>query len=395
MSSFAEYTNKKKKKKDIANTSFKDYTSSVLGISFADIAPIGKDKEERRAEEDIAPVKTEEKERTWFQKGEFEDGYQFGDLTKTILGSKTDLATNVSAGVMGMGEKAVDLLAYLAPAFTASQQAQNNPYYQFDIKEYRQQQQDMSEFIQKDLYDEQEIAKKIISDPYKKVTGIDSETASVFGEKSDSLAQSAGQLGATVALQAVGVPWWLTTGATSFGGEAETALKEGATYEQAGGSALITAGADILTEKISGGIKFGGKTLDDGLTKALARTISDKTLRTLTKLGVDATGEGLEEVLAGAVSNLGTALYKEENIDELLFNEQAMDEYIESFVGGAVLGGGMGGINAVRSNSKGVDYVTEMTENEQKVHDSEVKRRTEEAEKEKGEKLTEIGRAHV
>jgi hypothetical protein len=126
MSSFAEYTNKKKKKKDTENISFKDYTSSVLGISFADIAPIGKDKEERRAEEDIAPVKTEEKERSWFQKGEFEDGYQFGDLTKTILGSKTDLATNVSAGVMGMGEKAVDLLAYLAPAFTASQQAQNN-----------------------------------------------------------------------------------------------------------------------------------------------------------------------------------------------------------------------------------------------------------------------------
>ena len=414
MSTFAEYTNKKKKKKDIENMSFKDYTSSVLGISFADIAPIGKDKEERKAEEDIAPVKgggsrrengtttlseNNAKERTWFQSGalenRFEDGWQVGDVTKTIgdigrtiLGSKTDLATNVSAGVMGMGEKAVDLLAYLAPAFTASQQAQNNPYYQFDIKEYRQQQQDMSEFMQKDLYDEQEIAKKIISDPYKKMTGIDSETASVFGEKSDALAQSAGQLGATVALQAVGVPWWLTTGATSFGGEAESALKEGATYEQAGASALITAGADILTEKISGGIKFGGKTLDDGLTKALARTISDKTLRTLTKLGVDATGEGLEEVVAGVFSNLGTSLYKEENAWELVSNEEALDEYIESFVGGAVLGGGMGGINAVRSNSKGVDYVTEMTENEQKVHDAEVKRRTEEAEKAKGEKLT-------
>ena len=387
MSTFAEYTNKKKKKKDIANTSFKDYTSSVLGISFADIAPIGKDKEERKAE-DIAPVKTEEKERSWFQKGEFEDGYQFGDLTKTILGSGNDLTKNVGAGIIGMGEKAVDALMYLAPSAYQSSMVQAGQ--SFDIKTYREMQKESADFIQKDLYDEQKVAKTIISDPFKKVTGIDSETASVFGAKSDALAQSAGQLGATIGLQALGLPWWVTTGVSSFGGEAESAFKEGASYEQAGGSALITAGADILTEKISGGIKFGGKTLDDGLTKALARTISDKTLRTLTKLGVDATGEGLEEVLAGAVSNLGTALYKEENIDELLFNEQAMDEYIESFVGGAVLGGGMGGINAVRSNSKGVDYVTEMTENEQKVHDAEVKRRTEEAEKakENGEKLT-------
>ena len=32
-----------------------------------------------------APVKGETEERTWFQKGAFEDGYQFGDITDTVF----------------------------------------------------------------------------------------------------------------------------------------------------------------------------------------------------------------------------------------------------------------------------------------------------------------------
>ena len=35
-----------------------------------------------KKQEDIAPVK---EERKWFESGAFADGYQFGDLTKTIL----------------------------------------------------------------------------------------------------------------------------------------------------------------------------------------------------------------------------------------------------------------------------------------------------------------------
>ena len=124
----------------------------------------------------------------------------------------------------------------------------------------------------------------------------------------------------------VGVPWWLTTGATSFGGEVETAFKEDATYEQAGGSALISAGAEILTEKLSGGIKFGGTTLDDVLLKPLTEKIANKTVRTLTNLGVDAVGEGTEEVITSVISNLGTSLYKEESIGEIhrgVFRDQS------------------------------------------------------------------------
>ena len=317
--------------------------------------------------------KEEEKERKWFEKGLFEDGYDFGDITRTILGTTTDVLENVGTGIIGMGEKAIDAMAYIAPYAANSQFYQNGGGYNLELQEQHekvveQSKKDLGKFIAKDLYDEEAVARAIISDPARKI-GVDSETQSVFGEKSDALVQSGGQLLATAGLSAVGMPWWLTTGVTSFGSEAENAMNQGATYEQAGASAAISAGAEVLSEKLSGGISFGGKTLDDALTKQLARGISNKLGRTAAKLGLDMVGEGAEEVFSQMASNLGSSLYKEEDLSELLFNEEAMDGYLESFIGGAVMGGVAGGYNAVKSNSKGVDYTSGLTKNEQKVVD--------------------------
>ncbi len=355
-------------------------------------------------EEDIAPVKTtvsqtENKDRTWFQKSAlFDDGYQFGDVSKTILGSKVDVGENIGAGIIGMGEKALDALMWAAPYIAQGQYYSNGGGYNIAANQAFDQsiglaKEETEKFIEKDLYNEEEIAKTIISNPVKNLTGIDAETDSVFGEKSDALAQSAGQLGATVALSAAGVPWWVTTGATAFGGEVESALNQGATMEEAGLSAAITAGAEILTEKLSGGISFGGNTLDDVLVKELARTISNKTLRTMAKLGMDAVGEGAEEVISQVFSNLGSALYKEESLNEILFSEETFDEYIESFIGGAVLGGGSSAINAIKSNKQGVDSVTGLTANEQQVVDKVYEDRV--AEKEKSGKIDEKAKRKI
>lgn len=330
--------------------------------------------------QDVAPVKQTKKKddgRTWFQKSEaFKDGYQFGDVTKTILGSTTDAVEKLTSGVMGMGEALVDASAYT----TANQYLMRSSEMGIvpDMEEYRRIKTEMGKFIESDLYNEQAIAKKIISDPIKK-TGFDPLANSVFGEKSDALIESAGQLGATAGLQVVGVPWFVTTGATTFGKEVENALKEGATYEEAGGSALISAGAEILSEKLTGGISFGGKTLGDSLLDPLTRRIADKTSRTLVKLGADASGESFEEVFSSVMSRLGSKLYKEESIGELLLSEEAMDEYIESAIGGFALGGGSNAINSVKANISGVDYATGLSENELKVVQREIDNRSKEA----------------
>ena len=360
----------------------------------------------QRQEEDIAPVRTssvnstrnrkeekeEQQERRWFNSGLFADGYQFGDITKTILGTVTDVGENLGSGVLGMGEKIVDAAAYLAPMAENAQFYQNGGIYTLEQqkaheKAVEQSKTELQKFIQKDLYDEQKIARTIITNPMERVTGINAEDTSVFGEKSDSLIQSGGQLLGTMGLQAVGVPWFVTTGATSFGGETENAMNQGANWEEAGMSATVSAGAEILSEKLSGGISFGGKTLDDAATKWLGRSISSKLGRTMAKLGMDMAGEGAEEVFSQVASNLGSALYKEDSIEELLLSEEAIDEYIESFIGGAALGGVSSGFKAATSKT---DYVTELTENEQKVVDKVYKDRL----AEKG-KVTEKEKAKI
>lgn len=360
-------------------------------VSAAEYKATGKDTDESKKKDG----------RKWFQKGLFEDGYDFGDISKTILGTAADIGEDALTGLIGMGEKAVDAVAQLAPYVQNAQFYQNGGGYNLEAEKlHRQMMEDAkkqtSEFVARDLYDEQKVAQKILSsvpgamrnatitlnggqltqedmdlyfqsrDEADKYIQDRMELESVLGEKSDALVQSAGQLAGQYGLTMVGVPWWLTAGATSFGAEAEQALKEGATHNEATGSALISAGAEIVSEKLFGGDIFtkGGSDL---VTSYLSRAVSDKTLRTLAKLGYDMAGEGVEEVFSEFMGNLGSSLYKEESLGEILFNEEAFEAYLESFVGGAALGGVMGGINAAQSNAQGVDYTSGLTKNEEAV----------------------------
>ena len=330
----------------------------------------------KKYEEDIAPVK-ETNERTWFTSGAFDDGYQFGDITKTILGTTGDLGANILGGALEIGEGVVDAGAYLAGGtaklFGADKFAEKT-----------------KKFIADDLYRGDEVAARILTAGAMGADDIDQY--SVLGEKLDSIAQSGGQLAGTIALQYAGVPWWLTSGVTSFGKGTEEAFSEGADYLKAGGYGLVSAASEILTEKLFGGSGLGEKGLInlDGLTNG----ISNKVVKAIADLGVDMASEGAEEVVSSVATRLGSALYKEENISELLGSEEAFDEYLESFIGGAVLGGVMNASKGVRSAKNKTDYRTGITANEQKVFDAEYKKRIEAKEKD-GKKLSKNEKAKI
>lgn len=333
----------------------------------------------RLSQEDIAPVKTSASKRTWFNSGLFEDGLDFEDIPKTLLGTNVDFAEDLSSGLAGIGEGIIDTVATGVGAI-AKKLGKD------DFADKTQ------KFIERDLVNEYKWDEKLAS----KIPGVetlqmanvvankgDTEKVSVLGEKTDAVVQSAGQLGGTYGLQAVGVPWWLTTGATSFGGGAEEAFQNDATYAEAGTYGLINAGAEIISEKLTGGIKFGGVALDEGLKKTLTKGISNKVAKTLVSLGWDAAGEGFEEVFSEVMTNIGKKLTyeKESTLDELLLSEDAMDAYLESFIGGAVLGGGANVGKVARSAKTGRDYDTGLTVNEQSVVDAEVKNRITERQK--------------
>ncbi len=407
-----EAKKKKKKQQDKpVTTALQSKIPTFKDLTGEDIAPVKETKKTtagKVAQSDVMYQKNKDRFDGWFKKSQ-------GNTSQAVKGTLADAILQPLTGALGSGEQVVDFLAPFSSAMWMSQQMQGGRMLTpEDLKKADQIKKDSQKFIKKDLYNEEEIAKKILTgigtgvalgqtstagittaEDYKRAEQTkkdikkyfdeDMGRYSVLDEKTHGLLQSAGQLGVTAGLSAVGVPWWLTTGATSFGGEMENALNQGATMEQAMGSSLISAGTEVLTEKLSGGISFGGKTLDDGLTNILARSISNKGLRALSKIGMDFVGEGSEEIISQFFSRLGSSLYKEDNLKEILFSEEAFDEYLTSFISGGVLGGTSSGISVGKSAAKGTDVLTGYTANEQKVFDKVVKDLVEER---GGDKLT-------
>lgn len=305
----------------------------------------------------------------YFSKGAFADGYQFGDFTKTVLGTATDIENDLKAGLLGILEGTIDAGAYLVGGIGKL----------FGADEFSEK---VSDFIQKDIIDEEKIASANLATSL--LGGAEQvEANSLLGHKMDSVAQSGGQMLGQMGLQAVGIPWWVTSGVTSFGGQVEQALGDEASYLEAGGSGLVSAGAEIISEKLFGGSGLGEKGLIN--TEALTKGISNKALKTLADFGVDVASEGAEEVVSEIFSNLGTALYKEENIGEILGSEEALQSYLDSFIGGAIMGGVANASNAVKSVKNKTDYRNGMTANEQKVFDSVYENAVKEAQEKKGD----------
>ena len=335
---------------------------------------------------------TEEKEdedRKWFEKGAFEDGYQFGDVIKTIAGTSRDAEESVMAGILGIGEKVVDAGATLVGGVGS--------LFSKDFGDKTK------EFVAKDLYDEREVARKLVGTRNLSNLWADSDN-SVLGEKSDDILYSGGQLAATLALQTVGVPWYATTGTTSFGAETENAFNNDATYGEAIFSGAVAAGSEILTEKLFGGSGLGEKGLIN--LAPLTKGISNVAVKALADFGIDILAEGGEEVASEFFSTLGQKLsYEKEDtwkeilssedaarnyiydLGNSLFGKEARERYGEAAVGGMFLGGFMNASNVTRSARSGRDYRTELSKNEKSVFDKEYADRLAEAEK-SGETLT-------
>ena len=319
--------------------------------------------------EDIAPVleDTTEEDSKWYQ-GWLKKGD--GTFGQNLKATGVDLAEDLSIGVVGSGEKILDALMTIGPTANAINKVNSGEMLSDeDWKEHDKQKKESEEFVKKDLYDEEEVVKNKITNPFEKKTGIDVESMSVLGSKTDSLVQSAGQMGVTLGTSLIN-PLLGTSvlGATSFGAEMENALNNGATYDEAMISSTISAGAEILTEKISGAIKLGGKTLDELIpVEKLAQGISNKLVRNLINVGVDATGEGFEEIVSGYASAIGQKLtyMDEKEIEELFSNE----DKLESFLGGAILGGVAGGVKTAVDTAKGKDSLTGMNDKEKTVFD--------------------------
>lgn len=341
---------------------------------------------EQELDEELSPKQPTQPEKNkwwknWLDKGAFSDGYQFGDVSKTILGTVNDINENVHTAVFDATENLIDTTAYGV--------GQIGGIFDKDFQD------GVGDFIKKDLLKSKESGEWLANATNylhpvgwaAKMAGIDNaedtEENSILGDKADSLVQSAAHMVGSRALNMVGVPWQLTTGVNAFGSEIEKAFNEGATFAEAGLSGAITAGVEIGTESLFAGSGLGEKGLID--TSVLTKGIKNEVVKTLASYGVDIAAEGTEEVVAEFSNKIVTSIYKDEAPE--LATWEAFHDYVDAFIGGAAMGGGMN-VGKVRTSLQtGTDYNTGLTQTEQKAVDKEAEKRIAEKEAD-GEKVT-------
>ena len=58
---------------------------------------------------EISIINNQKEKKNWFQANELEDGYQFGDISKTILGTGTDIVQDLATGILSPIENVLDI----------------------------------------------------------------------------------------------------------------------------------------------------------------------------------------------------------------------------------------------------------------------------------------------
>ena len=359
-----------------------EYQSDTIAELYSQIAPYSTVKIED--DDDIAPVKEDEGGLDFFQKsGVFNDGYDFGDVTKTILGTTGDAGLGLVKGFSKPIEGMVDLAAYGVAGVS-------------------------------DLFGADEFADRLkeVADEDAIETMFQPATdylnkASVLGRTSDAIGEGIGQaafhamtggLGAAAGLGKVGTTVLTTgiTGLSSMGSGMSEAYKGGATDEEAMTYGAIAGASDALTNLIFGGM---GKTLnmtgwstglssaDDILAKKVSSMFTSQIAKNFAEFGIKAGAEGFEEVLAGVVQAAGKWITYQ---DDKTYREILKDEnLLEQFVVGAITSGvyqsgvipGTRPGSLIEANQTGKDFITGLSQNEQMVIDKEYENRLAEAEK--------------
>ena len=327
--------------------------------------------------EDIAPIRTATKkdedaeDRTWFQKGSFDDGYQFGDVTKAILGTAGDVGVGAVKGLASLGEGLGDLAGYGIAGVA-------------DALGY-------DDFASRVRYNASEnyidLAFGGVQDSL--------DQYSLLGDKSDSVSEGLGQVAGIIATGGVaGMAGLSAAGATavttglmglsSMGSGMSEAYQGGATDEEAATYGLIKGVVDAGSELIFGGLgktvkavglSKGLSSLDDMFAKKLSSKITNQVAKNFVEYGVKATAEGVEEVLSGIGSAVGKKLTY---MDDTELTQLVKDEnLLEQFVVGAVTSGiaqsgivpGMKSGSLMEANKTGTDFITGLNQNEQAVVD--------------------------
>ena len=364
----------------------------------------------------LAPMKETKEEKKWYQDiisldnvkkiantKPFEDGYDFGDVTKTILGTKKNIDRAIGTSVLDVGTgilKGASDIGVSGAKLVSGGVAQ------------------VADWVGKDEYAEK-VRKRIAGKDEKTNKNLENKTLSgllekadkkldensILGETGDEITSGLGYYAGMLAAQSVGVPWQVTAGVTSAGNELGNAYANDAKDWEAWASSLISAGAEIGSEYIFGGVKLPGtgKTADKIFSKATDK-IEKKALKYITQAGLQMAGEGAEEVISGYGQTIGRTLtyMSDKEVESIAEDDSALEKFfkrvndqysledaIKDFsIGAAVSGFTMAGSPSTYQNIKtGRSLISGLTTEEAKAVETETQKRISEQEQ-NGTKLS-------
>lgn len=299
----------------------------------------------------------------------FNDGYDFGDVSKTALNTGSNGIAHLFKGASGSLEGISDFVQRGAA-------------------------------IAADLVGAKNVAQTWRNAANKDISGAifnpliePTEDKSVFGDNTNALMESVGNYAGMAALQGIGVPWQFTAGAGTAAQSLKEAEDNNASNKDAVISSLVSAAGEIGSEYLFGGLgKLKGTgALDDVLVEKLTKKIKNNFIKNMAQFGLKSAGEGIEEIASGYIDALGKkATYMDDKkLSEIYSSKEAFDDFVAgtlvSAISGVVLPGQGNVINNLKS---GRSVLNGLTQDEQKTFDNEVNKRYNETLSKNAEKLS-------
>lgn len=290
----------------------------------------------------------------------FEDGYQFGDVTKTALSTAGDIGVHATKSIMGIGEGIGDLITY-ARANSAEKKG--------DIEKANSLRQEAQQSAMDYIFNDAEHA-------------VDKN--SIIGDKGDQLVEglgyiagisaigyATGGLGAAAGLSTAGastaatVATTATTFSTSMGNGMTEAYQSGASNDEAFKYGLIAGLAEAGSELLFGGLgKASGAVglsksalpVDDLLAEQISNLFKSRLGKNLSQYAVKASAEGVEEVVSGFMQAIGKKVTYMSDVDlmQLIKDENLLEQFID----GTILSAIAQSPSFVKSTTKGNNFLS-------------------------------------
>ena len=134
-----------------------------------------------------------------------------------------------------------------------------------------------------------------------------------------------------------------TMAINAYSGSKNEKLLNGYSEKQAETYGALSAGVEVLTEKMFGGLGklMGTGALDEVVTNRLTKNISNRVAKGLAELGISSLGEGIEEIASDALQPMikKIALSDKRSIRELFADENIGEDFFAGVLSSIILGG--------------------------------------------------------